>query len=446
MADDPPQGMNHFLIIWFARTISTIGSRMTGFALTLYVFEETGQATAIAAFSIAFMLPSLIISLFSGVIADRFNRKWLIIIGDTGAGLSTVVMLALFVTGQLETWHLYIAYAINAPFTITQLIAYQASVTLLVEKSHYTRASALAHVTHYSSNIISPALATPLYVVGGLGAVFVADIITFTIAIVLTMTQVIPQPARIIQQKVTILRDLSSGLSYLWRRPSLLALETMIFCFIFFNMSADGVWSPLILARTGNNEAALTLTIAASGIGGLLTALIVSTRGIPTRWSRPFMVGAGMAIFGVLKTGFGLSQTELMWVVFAFLASSISAPWVAAYRAIVMAKVEPATQGRIFGTTSMLQQLGILLATIISPVVSDFILEPGMVEGGSLAVIFGGVLGVGTGTGYSLMFTLSGLGMVTIGLIVLSWRPVREIETTLPDHDSIDLKLQLTSV
>ena len=67
--------MRNFLTIWFGQTASSVGSKMTGFAIGIWIFEQTGQATAFALTGIFAAIPTLILTLFSGIIVDRFQRK-----------------------------------------------------------------------------------------------------------------------------------------------------------------------------------------------------------------------------------------------------------------------------------------------------------------------------------------------------------------------------------
>ena len=105
--------MRNFLIVWFGQTISSLGSKMTGFAVGVWIFEQTGQATALALVTVTGMIPTLLLTLFSGVIVDRTNRKRLMMVGDAVAGGTTIVLLALFLLGQMQIWHIYVAYAVE---------------------------------------------------------------------------------------------------------------------------------------------------------------------------------------------------------------------------------------------------------------------------------------------------------------------------------------------
>jgi MFS family permease len=157
--------MGNFLIVWLAQLVSTIGSNMTNFAIEIWAWEITGKATTLTLVGFFSLLLSIIITPISGVIVDRLNRKLLMIVSDTVAVFSTIIIFLLHLTNNLQIWHFHLTGAIVGTFNQFQSLAYSASVSLMFPKQHYTRASSLQFVSGYGSNIIAPALAGFLYTV-----------------------------------------------------------------------------------------------------------------------------------------------------------------------------------------------------------------------------------------------------------------------------------------
>lgn len=168
--------MRTFIIIWLGQLVSTIGSKMTSFALILWAWELTGSATALALADFFSQLPSIPITLAAGIIVDRFNRKHLMILGDAIAALSTVAIFLLYVAGYLQIWHIYLISAVNGGFGQIQRLAYSTSLTLIVLPQHYTRANSMDSMVHYGSSIFAPALAGILYPIIGLVGISLFDI------------------------------------------------------------------------------------------------------------------------------------------------------------------------------------------------------------------------------------------------------------------------------
>jgi MFS family permease len=152
-------GMTAFIIIWSGQVVSLLGTAMTNFALTIWAYQETGQATALALVGFFFMVPLLVFSPIAGALVDRSNRKLMMMISDLGAGLVTIIQLALFVTGNLEIWHLYVTAAIAGTFQTLQWPAFSAALTMMVPKEQYGRANGMMQLAGSASNIFAPILA-----------------------------------------------------------------------------------------------------------------------------------------------------------------------------------------------------------------------------------------------------------------------------------------------
>ena len=187
--------MRTFTLIWFGQLVSTIGSYMTEFALTLWAWEVTGSATALALVGFFSQLPRIPITLVAGFIVDRFNRKHLMMLGDSMAALSTIGIGILFLADGLQIWHLYLAASVNGGFGQIQGLAYRTSISSMVPPQQLTRANSLNSAVHYGSTIFGPALAGVLYPLIGLMGILLIDLVTFGVAIATLLSVRIPQPA-----------------------------------------------------------------------------------------------------------------------------------------------------------------------------------------------------------------------------------------------------------
>ncbi len=133
-----------FMTVWAGQLLSAVGSGLTAFALGVYVFQMTGSAASYS-FTIFFsFLPCFVLLPFTGVLADRFDRRKLMIIGDTGATTGLIFILAVMLSGKLALWHIYLGVALSSVFTSIQLPAYKAMITDLVMEEHYSIAAAAA--------------------------------------------------------------------------------------------------------------------------------------------------------------------------------------------------------------------------------------------------------------------------------------------------------------
>ncbi|MBW4653064.1 MAG: MFS transporter [Kaiparowitsia implicata GSE-PSE-MK54-09C] len=402
-----------FLQIWFGQLISTIGSYMTDFALTLWAWEMTGSATALALVSFFSQLARIPITLVAGLIVDRFNRKRLMMLGDGVAALATVGIALLYLADSLHIWHLYVAATLNGGFGQVQSLAYQTSISTLVPPAQLTRANSMNSAVHYGAAIFGPAIAGVLYPLVGLLGIAGIDVVSFGVAIATLLLCHIPQPPPRADLE-TRFAKLTFGFREVWRQPRLRALLLISTLFWFFHDLGGAVYDPMILARSGGSAAALASTASAAGIGGVVGAIGLSIWGGPRRRMRGML--AGFIGAGLSKTVFGLGRSPHIWVPaqfcsslnFPLLGSSETATW--------MTQIAPAQQGRVFAANALVQQIVGAGAALMAGPLADRILEPAMAPKASLARIFGDLIGTGPGIGMALLYVACALAMAGVGL------------------------------
>ena len=418
------QGMRTFIIVWIGQFLSTVGSSMTIFAINIWVWEVTGKATSFTLLGFFTLLPSIAITMFSGLIVDRYQRKLLMILGDTVPVIATVIIILFYVTNNLQIWHLYIIGAVTGIFSELQELAYSTSIGLMVPRKYYSRASSMRFLSIYGSKIIAPAFAGYLYHVIGLVGISLIDILTFTCAIGSVILVRIPQPVRDTeaQESKNIWKELGFGWRYVYTHKNLLALLTIGLLFWFFHDLGGAIYTPMILARSNNNTIVLGYLASAAGMGGVTGALIMSAWGGPKRHINGFLWG--MIGAGISKTVFGLGNTAFVWIGAQFF-SSLNFPLNgSSENAIWLSKVAPNIQGRVFAAQSLSLQFMSAMAYLISGPLIDQIFEPGMKSGGQLAWLFAGIFGTDKGAGMALLYTLCALSMLLVGLCGYLWRPL----------------------
>ncbi len=419
--------MRTFTILWFGQLISSIGSTMTYFGSVIWMWSLSESATTLSLGGFFGVATSLVLTLFSGIIVDRFNRKSLILVSDFVGGFSTIALLLLTLTDQLQIWHLYVAIAINTPFTQLQILAYQSSISLLVSPQHYTRATSMGAALNYGSSILAPALAGTLYPVIGLVGILMIDILTFLIAIATVLLIAIPQPANsnnLSQQ--TIWKQITFGFSYIWPKSGLLALLTVTTLFGFAHDIGAAVYEPMILARSGGNSNILGFTASAAGAGGITGAIIVTLWGGTKRRINGVlfaMMGAGIS-----KIIFGLGQTAFVWIPAQF-CSSLNFPLMGSSdTSIWLTQVAPDIQGRILAMRSLMRQSVSAVAYLIAGPLADYIFEPAMQPGGVLSPLFSPLFGTGKGAGIALLYVISSVGLLVLGVWGLQLKPLKTVE------------------
>ena len=437
IAGTRPTGMFAFVIVWIGQVISLVGTNMTGFALTIWAYEITGSATALALVGFFFVTPMLIISPIAGVIVDRYDRKLMMMISDLASGAATIGILILYSTGQLQIWHLYISGAIQGTFQTFQWPAYSAAITTMLPKSQYGRANGMMSLAESGSGIFAPLLAGALLGIIHLNGILTIDVFSFLFAVGTLLFVHIPQPKKTeegLKGRGSIWKESAYGFRYILERPSLLGLQLVFLTGNLLFSLAYAIFAPMILARTGNDELAFASVSSAGAIGGFRGGVLMSAWGGPKTRVHGVLLGwAFSSLLGLLLMGLGRDLP--VWIAASFFGAFIGPIINGSNQAIWQAKVAPDVQGRVFAIRRLIAWFVNPLSLLIAGPLADFVLEPGMRAGGPLAGSFGWLVGTGPGSGMALIFVLAGVLATLTSLAGYAFTVIRDAEKILPDHD-----------
>lgn len=429
-------GMRGFTVVWAGQVVSMLGSGMTQFAITIWAWQLTGQATTLALVGFFTFGPSVLLSPVAGALVDRWNRKLVMALSDLGAGLATIVMLALYLPGALEVWHLYALGAWTGAFAAFQFPAYAAAIGSMVRKEQYARASGMLSLAESVATIGAPILAGLALAAIGIAGVFAIDIVTFVVALIALALVPVPTPPASDEgaaSRTGLWRESIFGFRYILARPSLLRLQLL---YLGINLTATlgmVVSAPMVLARTGNDELALASMQSAIGAGGVVGGLALSLWGGPRRRIHGVLFGMiGSGLLGTVPLGAGRSLA--VWLPAAFLTMLFVPIVNGSNQAIWLAKVAPDLQGKVFAARRLIALVASPLAMLAAGPLADAVMEPAMGSGGALAAWFGWLVGTGPGAGMGLMVVFSGVAMAALGGVGLAMPSVRDVETRLPDH------------
>lgn len=433
-----PTGMRAFTVVWIGQVLSLLGSNMTGFALTIWAYQITGEATALALVGFFSFAPGILMSPIAGALVDRWNRKLVMMISDVAAGISTIVVLLLYLTDSLQIWHLFVTGAFAATFQAFQWPAYSAAISTMLPKSQYARASGMMSLAESIAQIAAPAIAGVLLVALGIGGVLIIDVLTFIFAVSAVAFVHIPQPEQSqdgAANKGSLLKESLFGFRYIWRRKSLLGLQLTFFFINLTGTLGAILLAPMILARTNNDELIYGTVQSIAGVGGLIGGLLLSTWGGPKRRVHGVLLGMfASSLLGQVLMGVG--QTVPIWLIAAFFLAFFIPVLNGSNQAIWQAKVPPDIQGRVFSVRRLIAQVTAPVAMLIAGPLADVVFEPAMLPDGVLAPIFGGLVGTGPGAGMALIFVITGIGGMIVGLGGYLFPVIRNAEDILPDHDA----------
>jgi MFS family permease len=441
--------MTAFWIVWAGQLVSLLGSGMTQFALTIWVFRETGRATELALLGVFFMVPLLVMSPVVGVMVDRYNRKLMMMLSDLAAGVTTVLIFALYLSGDLEVWHLYVNAAINGIFQGFQWPAYSAALAVMVRKEEYVRVNSMLEIVGPASGIVSPILGGAIIGLGdtggfdGLVFIMLIDIATFVAAIGSLLFIYIPQPARSEAGEEAaggFFREAIYGFKYILARPPLLALQGVFMLGnFFFSMASGTLLAPMLLARTSSNAWIYGASQTIGAVGMVIGGVAIGAWGGFKRRIHGVLLGWAFSFVGILITGLGRPEPAWMmgiWAVGIFVGALVVTLINGSNQAIWMAKVSPDVQGRVFSARRLIAWVANPLAALMAGPLADYVMEPAMREGGAGVDLFGWLVGTGPGAGMSLLFVFTALIGLCISLGSYLIPMVRDVEDILPDHDA----------
>ena len=428
--------MRTFFTIWAGQFISVLGSGLTSFALGVWIYDQTGQATPFALTALFYTLPGLILMPVAGSFADRYNRRWIMILADTGAALVTAITFLLLFLGDLQIWHIYLLAFFGSAFSAFQEPAYTASVTMMVPKKHLARSSSITQMGQAISAILTPLMAGALYGLVGLNGIILIDALTYLFAIGALLIVRIPQPKRQTEaapgeKQTSVWQEAAFGWKYLRALPGLFGLLIYFASVNFFLSYSNVLDGPLVLSY--GSAADLGVVQMVSGISMFAGSLVMSAWGGPKNRKVPALIGfialssTGFLISGLRPNTLVISLGRVVLMGFIPFAGALS-------QAVFQVKIPPDIQGRVFAIRGMIARSMIPLAFILSGPLADHFFEPLMAPGGALAGTFvGTLLGSGPGRGVGLMFIISCFFLWVESLLAYLNPRIRNAETEIPD-------------
>jgi DHA3 family macrolide efflux protein-like MFS transporter len=425
-------GYRTFLIVWFGQVISLVGSSLTWFGISIWVFLESGSVTQLAVVLLASQLPRILLSPIAGTFVDRWDRRWVMILSDAGAGAGTLVMVALYLTGNLSIPALAAIGAVSGAFQAFQYPAYQAATTLLVPKERYSRASGMVQLAEAIGNLVAPVLGGIMITVGGLGLLVAIDVVTFLFAVVTLLIVKFPKPPASeagAQSAGTVWQETLFGFTYLYERKGLFGL---LVYFATINL-AFGAIMPLITAYLLSFTDAATMgTLFSLGATGMLVGSVIAStwRGVEHKVAAILVSGAVLG--GAV--GFVGIVTSLPLVVLGIFAVMFTLPLANSFsQAIWMSKVDPDVQGRVFATRSAIAGAAVPISLVLVGPIADRIMVPLMTGTSSFGLWLQGIFGSGVTAAYGLFFVVVGLSVMAISGVTWLIGPVRYLERDIPD-------------
>lgn len=399
------QSLKNFYILWSTQSLSQLGSSMTGFALTLWLYEKTGSALSTAALTICTYAPYVVLSIFAGALSDKYNKKKTMLVCDALAALTTVLVFILFKSDLLSVWHLYAINTVSGLMNTVQQPTSEVAYTLIIPKEAYQKTSGYQSLSRSLITIGNPLLASALYGLVGLDAVIIVDLATFVIAFLALLIFIqLSEKDNQGRKEENILKLTKEGLQFL--KEHRLVLDVILFM-SGVNLIAsafDAVLPALVIPIHGNNV--LGIVTSCSGIAMALGSVLVAIMPKPKNRVRVIYLTMLFSL-GTENFLLAFSRNPLLWCL-GQIVGWMLVPVMAANQNVIMRSSIPVVmQGRVYACRNTLQFFTIPIGLAVGGFLVDSVCEPFMSTqktGSLLTVLFGS----GKGSGASLMMFLLG--------------------------------------
>ena len=402
-------GFKKFLILWTGELISSIGGGLTSFGLGVYVFRETGSATGMALVTLLGFLPTLLLSVPAGVLADRYDRRLLMMIGDGCSGLGILYILICMMRGGAGLVQICIGVFVSAVFSSLLEPSYRATITDILSKEEFSKASGLVSLAGSARYLFSPIIAGFLLGVSDISLLLIIDICTFFVTI--TATAIVRKgiATKTVPDNLPWVESLKEGWNAVLGTRGVFMLIMVSSAITMFMGILQILVEPMVLSFADAKTLGITETICACGM--LLSGLFLGTCGIKREYVKVLQASFFMA--GIFMMGMSLFENIIPICIFGALFFAMLPLANNAMDYLARTNIPDELQGRAWGFIGFLSQIGYVVAYAVSGLAADG---------------FGALTGKGVGRGAAIMIFISGVLLSVTALTLLRLSAIKELE------------------
>lgn len=420
-----------FLLLWITQSFSGLGSAMTAYALVIWSYTQNGSALMTALLMVSSYAPYVLLSIFAGALSDRWNKKAVMLICDSAAALTTVVMLILLKSGNLRIWHLYLINAVNGLMNTVQQPASEVATTKLLSRKYYQRVGGLRYFANSLNSIMTPVIATAVLGIAGIGAVFAFDLLTFAVAFVTLAFGIhIPGDENKAEEKESLLASSRQGIAYLKQERGIFSLILFLAAINLIASVYDAALPAMLLSREGGGERVLGLVNAVIGATMLAGSVMASMVKPPK--SRVKVI-CNTLLFSMSTENFLLAfgKTPFVWCVGGFLGFIFIPLMNTNLDAIMRLHIPEHMQGRVYSVRNSLQFFTIPIGYFLGGFLVDSVFEPIMKRQDSGSILVR-VFGDAKGSGAALLFLVIAFAGVGVCLYFRRNKHIRKLSKEEP--------------
>ena len=398
-----------FLLLWSGELISAVGSGLTSFGLGVYVFQRTGSAANMALIALLAFLPTLMLSAPAGVLADRYDRRILMMAGDGLSALGLIYILICMMSGEAELYQICTGVFISSVFSSLLEPSYRATVTDLLTEEEYSRASGMVSIAGSARYLISPLIAGLLLTVSDVKLLLAIDISTFLLTVICTaIVRRSIEPKRP-EKSGSFMESFREGWAAITEKRGVLILIIISSVMTCFMGAMQILAEPMILDFQTSKVLGIVETECASGM--LVSSVIIGARGLKRNFTG--ILSVSLVLAGLSMIGFGLRENIVMIGSFGFVFFFMLPFANNCLDYLARTNIDADKQGRAWGLISFLSQIGYVAAYGTAGLLAD-----------SMAA----ARNTGVGRGAAGVIMISGALLAAIAIVLYRFKDVRDLE------------------
>lgn len=398
-----------FILLWMGELVSSIGGGLTSFGLGVYVFQQTGSASSMALVTLMSFLPTLILSVPSGVLADRYDRRLLMMIGDGCSALGIIYILFCMIRGGASLLQICIGVFVSAVFSSLLEPSYRATVSDLLTKEEFSKASGLVSLAGSARYLISPMIAGFILSVSDVKILLVIDISTFILTVISTAVVKKGIKTKKSEQRKSFMKSMKEGWDVVHSKRGIFLLILVSAVMTLFLGIFQILAEPLILSFANSKILGIGETVCACGM--LVSSLLLGMRGIKKKYVK--MLEISLMFAGIFMIGFGIWVNIFIICGFGFMFFATLPIANNCLDYLIRTNIPDILQGRAWGFIGFLSQMGYVVA---------------YGTGGLLADLTAKLFNTDIGRGAGLVIIVSGLCLSIVAVVMAKIKSIQDLE------------------
>jgi DHA3 family macrolide efflux protein-like MFS transporter len=370
LMQDDNYSLKKVILFLTSQNLSLFGSSVVSFSIIWYITLETSSGKWVMAFTICSLLPQVLISLWAGVWADRYNRKYLIMLADIFIALATFGLAIAFWAGYERLELLLVVSLIRSLGAGIQTPAVSALYPQIVPIDKLTKIQGINQTLNSVLMLLSPAVGGLVLGTVGISWAFMLDVITATLAVIVLSFISIEKVARS-AENTSVLTELRQGIEYTLNHK-LLRLVLICFGVSFFLITPAAVLTPLFVERTFGSEVwRLTANEMVWTIGSFVGGVFVSLKG--DFKDKILTAAICLVAFGVTFALLGIAGNFMVYLIIMGIAGFFMPIIATVQTVLIQENVEATMMGRVFSLVQIVAGSAMPVAILLFGPLADVI-------------------------------------------------------------------------